>query len=75
MHGAAPVGAALALGALADELGITVKLIGTPAEEGEGGKIYLLEAGVFDDIAAAMMTHASDRDTVNGSSLAREGLR
>lgn len=37
MHGAAPVGAALALGALADELGITVKPIGTPAEEGEGG--------------------------------------
>ncbi|APU17410.1 MULTISPECIES: M20 family metallopeptidase [Actinoalloteichus] len=56
---AASVGAALALSAVADELGITVRLIGTPAEEVGGGKVLLLERGVFDGAAMAMMVHPS----------------
>lgn len=59
VNGTAALGAAIALGAVADELGITVKLIGTPAEEDAGGKVLLIEAGVFDDVAAAMMVHAA----------------
>lgn len=70
VNGAAAVGAALGLAAVADELGLTVKLIGTPAEEDIGGKVLLLDAGVFDDVAAAMMVHAAPDDTVGASSLA-----
>src|SRR6476646_2931161 len=46
----AAVGAGLALAQLADDLGITVKVFGTPAEEGGGGKIVMLDAGVFDGV-------------------------
>ena len=51
---AAAVGAARALAPLADDLGITLKVMGTPAEEGGGGKILMLERGVFDGVHAAM---------------------
>ncbi|MEU9624505.1 amidohydrolase [Streptomyces sp. NPDC087228] len=70
VNGAAAVGAALGLAAVADELGLTVKLIGTPAEEDIGGKALLLKAGVFDGVAAAMMVHAAPDDSVGASSLA-----
>jgi amidohydrolase len=73
VHGAGAVGAALALGALVDDLAITVKLLGTPAEEGEGGKITMLEAGVFDDVHAALMTHSAGHDSVGNGSLALHG--
>lgn len=51
------VGAGLGLAAVADELGLTVQVVGTPAEEGGGGKALLLDAGVFDDTHAALMAH------------------
>src|SRR3954468_23033635 len=54
---AAAVGAGLALAPLADDLGITVKVFGTPAEEGGGGKILMLERGAFDGVNASMMVH------------------
>src|SRR6476660_8603297 len=54
---ASAVGTALALAEVADELGLTVALIGTPAEESGGGKALLLKAGTFDDIAATVMLH------------------
>ncbi|MGH3532044.1 MAG: amidohydrolase, partial [Mycobacterium sp.] len=50
---ASAVGAALGLAEVADELGLTVALLGTPAEEFGGGKVLLLNAGVFDDLALA----------------------
>jgi amidohydrolase len=56
---AAAVGAGLALAELADELGIRVTVFGTPAEEGGGGKILMLERGAFDGVHAAMMVHPS----------------
>ncbi len=59
---AAAVGAGLALAPLADELGITVKVIGTPAEEKGGGKVLLLERGAFAGVHAAMMVHPMARD-------------
>ncbi|MDN5745435.1 MAG: amidohydrolase, partial [Nocardioidaceae bacterium] len=70
VNGAAAVGAAIALAEVADDLDLTVRLIGTPGEEGEGGKVYLLEAGIFDDVAAAAMAHAHPRDTFGATSLA-----
>src|SRR3954463_3827019 len=54
---AAAVGAGLALLPLADDLGITIKVFGTPAEEGGGGKILMLERGAFDGVHASMMVH------------------
>ncbi len=57
MIAAAAVGAGLALAPIADDAGLTVTVLGTPAEEGGGGKIVLLEAGAFDGVHAAMMVH------------------
>ncbi|MGW2088894.1 M20 family metallopeptidase [Streptomyces sp. NPDC001880] len=53
----ASVAAALALAPYVDELGITLKAIGTPAEEHGGGKALLLEAGAFDGVGLALMVH------------------
>jgi amidohydrolase len=54
---AAAIGAGRALAPLADDLGITVKVLGTPAEEGGGGKVLMMERGGFDGVNAAMMVH------------------
>lgn len=53
----ASVAAALGLLPLVDALGITLKVIGTPAEEHGGGKVLLMERGVFDGVGVALMTH------------------
>ncbi len=65
----AAVGAFVALSSQAAELGGSVELVGTPAEEGGGGKIKLLEAGVFEGLSAAMMFHPFDRDLLSHSAL------
>jgi amidohydrolase len=67
---ASAVGTALALAEVADALGLTVALIGTPAEESGGGKALLLAAGTFDDIAAAVMLHPGPVDIAAARSLA-----
>ncbi|MER7013935.1 M20 family metallopeptidase [Saccharopolyspora sp. NPDC000359] len=67
---AAAVGAALALAEVADELGMTVRLVGTPAEETGGGKVLMLERGVFDDVAMAMMVHPGPEEVCRPTSLA-----
>jgi amidohydrolase len=50
-------GAGIALAAVADEAGLGVTVLGTPAEEGGGGKILLLREGAFAGAHAAMMVH------------------
>lgn len=70
VNAASAVGAALALAAVADELGIIVKVLGTPAEETTGGKVDLIGEGFFDDVSLAMMAHAGAEDVIGGSSLA-----
>jgi amidohydrolase len=67
---ASAVGTALALAEVADELGLTVALIGTPAEEFGGGKALLIDAGVFEDVAAAVMVHPGRVDIAAARSLA-----
>lgn len=67
---AGALGAFLALAKANLGLAGTIEIIGTPAEEGGGGKIRLLEAGVFEGVAAAMMFHPCDRDVVAPVSLA-----
>jgi amidohydrolase len=51
-----------------------VVFLGTPAEEGGGGKIRMLDAGVFDGIDAAMMFHPFDRDVLAHDALASSWL-
>ncbi|ALL79284.1 peptidase M20 (plasmid) [Pseudonocardia sp. EC080610-09] len=59
---ASSVGAALGLAEVADDLGLTVVVYGTPAEEGGGGKIELLDRGAFADVDLAMMVHPGPVD-------------
>lgn len=58
------VGAGMAAAQVADEVGLTVSVIGTPAEEAgnAGGKILMLERGAFDGVHAAMMVHPGPLD-------------
>ncbi len=51
-----------------------VKVLGSPAEEGGGGKITLIEQGVFDTIDAAVMFHPSTRTAVINYALANSRL-
>lgn len=67
---ASSLGAGLALSELAEDLGIRVTVLGTPAEESGGGKVDLLEAGAFDGAAAAMMVHPGPREIVDVVTLA-----
>jgi len=67
---AASLGAAIGLAAVADELDVTVTLLGTPSEEGGGGKIDLLNAGSFDDVHAAMMVHPWPNERLDAACLA-----
>lgn len=64
------VGAALGLAPLKGELPGRLVVLGTPAEEGGGGKILLIKAGAFHDVDLAMMVHPSDQTLVGRGSLA-----
>ena len=67
---ATAVGAGLALASVADEVGLTVRVLGTPAEEGGGGKVLMLERGAFAGVHAAMMVHPWPTERLTGSCLA-----
>jgi amidohydrolase len=67
---AASLGAGMALADVADDLGLTVTVLGTPAEEGGGGKVLLLERGAFDGAHAAMMVHPWPEDRLAVTCLA-----
>ncbi len=59
------LGAGLAVKAKMDSLPGRLVVMGTPAEEGGGGKIRLLEAGVFQGVDAVLSSHpASNRTTI-----------
>ena len=64
------VGAGLAAARVADEVGLTVSVFGTPAEESGGGKIVLLERGAFDGVHAALMAHPAPVDVLEPPTLA-----
>ena len=66
----AGLGAGLAAAAVVDQMGGRVRILGTPAEEGGGGKVIMADRGAFVDVAAAMMVHPADADLENITSLA-----
>jgi amidohydrolase len=73
--GTSAVGAFLALSSIAGELQGSVALFGTPAEEGGGGKIAMLEQDAFDGLDAVMMTHPFHKtSSVDTPFLASTGL-
>ena len=45
-------------------------MLGTPAEEGGGGKILMLERGAFAGVHAAMMVHPWPTERLTGACLA-----
>jgi amidohydrolase len=67
---ASSIGAAIALGEVADDVGLSVLVLGTPAEEGGGGKVIMLERGAFDDAHLAMMVHPWPSERLTASCLA-----
>jgi amidohydrolase len=67
---ASALGAALAVASVKGEIPGKLIFLGTPAEEDIGGKIAMVEAGIFDDLDAAMMFHPAPGYTMVG----RKGL-
>jgi amidohydrolase len=67
---ATAVGAGLALAAVADRIGLQVRVLGTPAEEGGGGKVLMLDRGAFEGVHAAMMIHPWPTERLTGTCLA-----
>lgn len=65
------IGAAYALMPLCDAFGGKLTVVGAPAEEGGGGKVIMLEKGVFDPLDAAMLIHSADETVVNDISYSR----
>ena len=54
----------------------TIRFYGTPAEEGGSGKVYMVRAGLFDDVDAMLHWHAGDRNAVSlGSTLANKSAK
>ena len=70
LFGAASAAAAVALSQwLQDtQVSATIKLVGTPAEEGGSGKVYLARAGVFDGVDVVLHWHPGDGNSASPSS-------
>src|SRR5439155_2186911 len=66
----AGLGAGLAAAALADAAGGRVLILGTPGEEGGGGKVLMAEAGAFEGVDAAMMVHPAGIDVLQMNAIA-----
>jgi amidohydrolase len=71
----AGLGAGLAGAVVAGELGGRLRILGTPAEEGGGGKIRLIEQGAFEGLAAALMVHPAGSEVERITSLAVQQVR
>jgi aminobenzoyl-glutamate utilization protein B len=72
LFGAGSVGAAIAIRHWLDETGNagTIRVYGTPAEEGGSGKVYMVRAGLFEDVDIVLHWHADDEN----SAMARTSL-
>jgi amidohydrolase len=73
--GASAVGAGLAMKAVLPSLAGAIQVIGTPAEEGGGGKVIMVEAGIFKSVDAAMMVHPSSSNVTRRRSLTSHRLK
>ena len=71
---AAGLGAAIGLAAVAGDCGGRLRWLGTPAEEGGGGKIVMARNGALDGVDAAMMVHSADADLTAIDAIALQQL-
>ena len=74
MIAAMAVGAGIAAAQVADDVGLTISVIGTPAEEGGGGKIFMLDRGGFKGVHAAMMIHPAPHESPTPNIIASSRL-
>ncbi len=72
---AAGLGAGLAAASLVEEAGGRLVVLGTPAEEGGGGKVKMIERGAFDGVDAAMMVHPASEDLTEPDAIAVASFR
>jgi aminobenzoyl-glutamate utilization protein B len=70
LFGVASVAAAIELSETMKQTGLkgTLKVFGTPAEEGGAGKVYMVRAGLFDQVDVVMHWHPGNRNAANPSS-------
>ena len=71
----AGLGAGLAAAAVAERMGGNLRILGTPAEEGGGGKVFMGERGAFENIDAALMVHPASGDLVKMNTIAIHRLQ
>lgn len=78
LFGAGSVSAAIAVRHWLQETGNEgrVRVYGTPAEEGGSGKVYMVRAGLFEDVDIVLHWHAADRNSaIAASSLANRSAK
>lgn len=78
LFGTASTAAAISLKDWLDEHKVsgTIRLFGTPAEEGGAGKVYMVRAGLFNDVDAVIQWHPSDGNSADaGSTLANKSAK
>ncbi|RDW17134.1 amidohydrolase [Oceanobacillus arenosus] len=73
--GTMSVGAGIALSKVIDEIGGSVIVFGTPAEETNGAKVPMSAEGIFNDIDVAMIVHPGDQSYQSGESLAMDAIQ
>jgi amidohydrolase len=73
--GTMSAGAGVLLSKVVDEIGGRVVVLGTPAEETNGGKVPMAEQGIFAGIDAAMILHPADESYESGDSLAMDAIQ
>lgn len=71
---AAGLGAGLVAAKYVQQLGGRLRILGTPAEEGGGGKEYMIKAGALDGVDAALMVHGADYNLTELTTLANQGI-
>ncbi|HZK61149.1 MAG TPA: M20 family metallopeptidase [Anaerovoracaceae bacterium] len=69
------LGAGIALKAVINEIGGSIIVLGTPAEETNGAKVKMVKGGEFEGVTAAMMVHPSSLTEESGKSLALSALK
>ena len=71
---AAGLGAAIGLATVASSAGGRLRYMGTPAEEGGGGKILMAQHGALEGVDVAMMVHSADADLTTIDAIALQQL-
>jgi len=68
------VGSGIVLSKMIQDIGGTVIVLGTPAEEIDGAKVDMVEEGVFDDVDAAFIAHPANQTVVGIECLAMDAI-